>query len=627
MRVVCTAGHVDHGKSTLVRALTGMEPDRFDEERRRGLTIDLGFAWTQLAVPPAPPMTVAFVDLPGHERFVGNMLAGAGPVELALFVVAADEGWMPQSQEHLDILDLLGVRHGLVALTKADTVDADTIEIGQELVREQLAGSAFAGAEIVPVSAVTGEGLDTLVARLAALLATAPLAPDLHRPRLWIDRSFSVKGAGTVVTGTLGGGRLRAGDEVAVLPGRRTARVRGLQSLLQTVDQAAPGSRVAVNVSGLDRVEVIRGDALGLPGQWQAVRSFDAWVRALPGHQVSRKGAWHLHAGSAERHARIYPLAGERLGEDGFARLVLDRAIALEASDRFVLREAGRRATVGGGVALDVDPPSRPRGRAAREARRQQLDARLGAIRAGDRASLLALHVAERGAAPAARAVAAVGLAEAAARMAAAEHGLIELAAYWAHPETVARWARVITDALHGYHAAHPVDRVAPKDLALRAAVRASCPEALAPALLDLLGRRGMIVAEGPGVRTPTHKVVLDKDQAAARDALLAALTKAPFAPPSLTDAARDATASPALVRELEAAKVIVRVGPDLAVTAAALDQAHALLRTAYDAEGPLTAARAKEILGTSRKYALPMLEELDRQGRTRRRGDVREVR
>ncbi|MGH8910663.1 MAG: selenocysteine-specific translation elongation factor [Egibacteraceae bacterium] len=627
MRVVCTAGHVDHGKSTLVRALTGMEPDRFEEERRRGLTIDLGFAWTRFAVPPGPPVTVAFVDLPGHERFVGNMLAGAGPVELALFVVAADEGWMPQSQEHLDILDLLGVRHGLVALTKADTVDQDTIDIGQELVREQLAGTAFAEVEIVPVSAVTGDGLRVLVERLVTLLATAPAAPDLHRPRLWIDRSFSVRGAGTVVTGTLGGGRLRVGDEVALLPGRRTARVRGMQSLLQPVDHAAPGSRVAVNTSGLDRAEVARGDALGLPGQWRAVRSLDVWIRALPAQQVGRKGAWHLHAGSSERSAKVYPLAGERLGQDGFARLVLDRAVALQAGDRFVLREAGRRATVGGGVALDVDPPPRSRGRAAREARRQELAARLDALRAGDRASLLALHIGERGAAPAARAAAAVGLVQAAARQAAAEHGLVELATAWAHPAAVTHWAGAIEGALNGYHTAHPVDRAAPKDLALRAAAGAGCPEELVAALLDLLLRRSAIVAEGPGLRTPAHRVTLDEDQTAARDALLAALAKAPFAPPGLTDAARAAGACAALVRELEAAKAIVRLGPDLAVTAGALDQAHALLLAAYDAEGPLTAARAKEVLGTSRKFALPVLEELDRQGRTRRRGDVRDVR
>jgi selenocysteine-specific elongation factor len=623
MRVVCTAGHVDHGKSTLVRALTGMEPDRFAEERRRGLTIDLGFAWTQIG---NPPITVAFVDLPGHERFVGNMLAGAGPVSLALFVVAADEGWMPQSQEHLDILDLLGVRHGLVALTKADTVDEDTVAIGEELVHEQLAGSAFADVEIVPVSAVTGEGLERLTERLVAVLTKAPQAPDLDRPRLWIDRSFSIKGAGTVVTGTLGGGRLRALDELAVLPGRRTARVRGLQSLQAGIDEAAPGSRVAVNLTGIDRAEVARGDALGRPGQWQVVRTLDAWMRVLPGQHIGRKGAWHFHAGSAERSAWVYPLVGERLGSCGFARMVLDRAVALQAGDRFVLRDAGRRATAGGGLVLDADPPEWPRGRAARQTRQDQLAARLDAVRAGDRARLLCCHVAERGAAPAARAAAAVGLAEQAARKAAAKHRLVQLGSAWAHPEVIDRWRDAVVGALGAFHQAHPVDRAAPKDLVVRAAAAAGCPDALVTALLELLLRSRAIVAEGPGLRTPDHAVRLDADQAAARDALLAALAVSPFAPPNLSEAARRAGASPALVRELEAAKAIVRLGPDLAVHADAIDQAAARLRAAYQAEGPLTAARAKEVLGTSRKFAVPLLEELDRQGSTRRRGDVREV-
>ncbi|MGH3666355.1 MAG: selenocysteine-specific translation elongation factor, partial [Egibacteraceae bacterium] len=327
MHVVCTAGHVDHGKSTLVRALTGMEPDRFAEERRRGLTIDLGFAWTQLA----GGETVAFVDLPGHERFVTNMLAGAGAVELALFVVAADEGWMPQSQEHLDILDLLGVSRGLVALTKADTVDAEGIAVATVLVREQLADTAFAHVEIVPVSAVTGDGLGLLTERLAAVLDAAPAPTDRGRPRLWVDRSFTIRGAGTVVTGTLAGGTLRTGEEMAVLPTGRTGRVRGLQSLKAAAAEAGPGNRVALNLSGLDRGEVTRGDAIGRAGQWLAVTVLDAWVRALPGQEVGRRGAWHLHAGSGEWLARVSPLLARPVTDGGYVRLELGRPAPLVA--------------------------------------------------------------------------------------------------------------------------------------------------------------------------------------------------------------------------------------------------------------------------------------------------------
>ncbi|HVL99376.1 MAG TPA: selenocysteine-specific translation elongation factor [Egibacteraceae bacterium] len=620
MRVICTAGHVDHGKSALVKALTGMEPDRFAEEQQRGLTIDLGFAWTEVG-----RHTVAFVDLPGHERFVGNMLAGAGAVDLALFVVSADEGWMPQSQEHLDILDLLGVCRGVVAVTKADAVDAETLDLAQELAREQLAGSALADVEIVAVSAVTGAGLDELAEQLTAVLDAAPAPADRGRPRLWVDRTFTVRGAGTVVTGTLSGGRLGVGEEVAVLPGNRPARVRGLQSLKTAVDEALPGSRVAVNLSGIDRAVVGRGNALGLPDQWLPVTAFDAHARALPGAAIDRRGAWHLHAGSGEWVARLYPLAGKITGE-GFVRVELDEPAPLTAGDRFVLREAGRQATVGGGVVVDADPPPRSRG-SQRAARGKELAARVDALEAGDRAGLLGRHVAERGAADATRTAAAVGVGTADAAAAAASGGLLRLGPAWAHPDAVASWRDAVGRALAGYHRAHPVDRVAPKSLAARAAARAGCPEPLVDELLALLARDGAVVAEGPGLRAPDHAVRLDPAQERARTALLEALDADPFSPPRLDDAAAGAGASPALVRELEAAGDLVRLAPDLAFTAGAFAQAVDRLRTAYAADGPLTAARAKEVLGTSRKFAVPLLEQLDRRGVTRREGDVRHVR
>jgi selenocysteine-specific elongation factor len=622
MRVVCTAGHVDHGKSTLVRALTGMDPDRFTEEQQRGLTIDLGFAWAEL-----DGRTVAFVDLPGHERFIGNMLAGAGPVELAMFVVSADEGWMPQSQEHLDILDLLGVRRGLVVLTKADLVDADTIAVAGELVREQLAGSSFADAEIVSVSAATGAGLDHLVERLGAVLDAAPAPADRGRPRLWVDRSFSVKGAGTVVTGTLHDGTVRIGDELAVLPQGLRGRVRGLQSLKAAVTEAGPGSRVAVNLSGLERVDVVRGDAVVLPDQWLDVTELDAWLRALPGHELSRRGAWHLHVGSARRDVRVLPLdrAPVRTG-GGYARLVLDRPLPLRAGDRFVIRDAGRRATAGGGIVLDPDAWRLP-SRVDRAVRAAALDARRAALDADDLPVLMSQHVAERGATPLARAAAAVGLDGPAAAAAAKDQRLLPLGPAVAHPQAAAAWTAAVTEALSAYHAANPVDRTAPKDLAVRAVVAAGCPEILAGTLLDTLVRIGRLTAEGPGLRTPDHAVALSPTETAARDQLLAVLGADPFAPPGLAEAAAAAGASGALVRELEAAGQLVRLGRDLALVGSALDLAVERLRTVYDAEGPLTAARAKEVLGTSRKYALPLLEELDRRGRTRREGDVRHVR
>jgi selenocysteine-specific elongation factor len=623
MHVICTAGHVDHGKSTLVRALTGMEPDRFAEERARGLTIDLGFAWTTLEDGP----TLAFVDLPGHERFIANMLAGAGAVELALFVVAADEGWMPQSREHLDILDLLGVRHGVVALTKADAVDADTRDLGVELVREELAASVLADAPIVPVSAATGEGLDDLRAALRAMVAGAPAAADLGRPRLWVDRAFTIRGAGTVVTGTLAGGALRLGEELAVLPSGARGRVRGLQSLQASLDEAAPGSRVAVNLGGIERTRVARGDAVGRVGQWLAVGGFDAAIRVLPGHEVDRKGAWHLHAGSAERVVRVYPTSGKGVTGEGYVRVESEHPVALAAGDRFVLREAGRRATVAGGVVLDPAPPARPRGPVERAARAEQLRARGEALHRSDRGALVLLHVAERGATTAEVAEAAVGAAPGTVAQACREAALVDLGGAVAHPEALRRWGDATAEVLARHHREHPVDRMAPKDVPLRAVTAQGCPEALAPAVLDALVRSGALAAEGPGLRLPSHRVELTPEQAAARDRLLAALGEAPFSPPSLSAAAAAAGADASLVRELQAAGRIVRLEPDLGLLASAVEDAVLMLRRAYEAEGPLTAARAKDVLGTSRKYALPLLEHLDRTGRTRREGDVRVVR
>jgi selenocysteine-specific elongation factor len=618
MRVVCTAGHVDHGKSTLVRALTGMEPDRFAEERRRGLTIDLGFAWERIA-----GHTVAFVDLPGHERFIANMLAGAGAVDLALFVVAADEGWMPQSQEHLDILDLLGVSRGLVAVTKADTVDDDTLDIASELIREQLAGSSLEGIPIVGVSAATGLGLDRLRQVLGEVLDAAPVAVDRERPRLWVDRSFSIRGAGTVVTGTLAEGTLRTGDELTVLPAGRAVRVRAMECLKSPVTRAPPGSRVAVNLVGVDRSEVGRGDALGRGGQWLAARRADAWVRALPGYTIGKRGAWHVHAGSGEWLARISPVAGRSIVDAGFISIELDGVAPLCAGDRFVLRDAGRRATAGGGVVLDPDAP-KPRGGDERASRVEALRRRLACL--DDRTGLLALHVAERGAADAVIAAAAVGLASPDAAIAAERHKLLVLGPALAAPEAAARWSAAVTAALQSHHRGNPVDRVAPKDLAGRAAVAAGCPPRLAGHLLDALARAGTIVAEGPGLRHPDHAVRLDPAQAEARRSLLAVLDAAGCNPPPLRAVAERAAASPALLRELEAAGDLVRLAPDIAMSAGPVAAATDRLRTAFAAEGPLTAARAKEVLGTSRKYALPLLEELDRRGVTRRRGDVRDV-
>ena len=617
MYVVCTAGHVDHGKSSLVHALTAMQPDRFAEEQRRGLTIDLGFAWFDLD----DRHTVAFVDLPGHERFIGNMLAGAGPVEIALLVVAANEGWMPQSREHLQILDLLGVRHGVVALTKIDTVDADLVELAELEVLEALERTTLATAPIVRTSARTGVGLAALRTALGNACDRAGTATDRNRPRVWIDRSFTIRGAGTVVTGTLGGGSLTVGDDLAVLPGGARGRARSLQSLDTDRTTVPPGSRVAVNIAGVGRDEAARGDVLVRAHQWRSTHAVDGWVRVLDGQRLSHRGAWHVHIGSAEHVSQVWPLGRRAIvGPDqGPVRIELRGPCVVEAGDRFVLREVGRGATVGGGPILDPAPPRRPRGEAARRQRVAQLEARAEAI--DDRERLLALHTAERGAAGIGEAHALLGVAPTA-----APDGLAVLGDHYVSVGHLRRWAEAIGDALEDHHRAHPLARTAPRRVVAQVALEHGCPDAAIDDVVDWCARQGVVVREPTGVRLPDHTVTLDAEQKAARDALLAALDATPFTPPALSDAAERAGVSPALLGEMESAGQLVRLTGDIAMTTPAIERATTLLREAEQQLGPLTASQARQVLGSSRKYVLPLLEELDRRGITRRRGDTRTV-
>src|SRR5918996_39367 len=367
MHVIGTAGHVDHGKSALVERLTGIDPDRFAEEKRRGLTIDLGFAWLQLP----SGREIGIVDVPGHERFIKNMLAGAGGISICLFVVAANEAWMPQSAEHLSVLEVLGVGHGVIALTKSDTVDEETLEIAIADVQEHIEGSVLGSARIIPCSSVTGDGIDELIAAIDELVTSTPPSPDLGRPRLWVDRVFTIVGAGTVVTGTLAGGAVEVGQEVELrgpdsIAGRdRHARVRAIQSHKKVVQRIGPGNRVALNLAGLERSGAQRGDAVVNPGQWRSTTRIDALVRVLPegvtGHdyELSEKGALLAYVGSAETPVRIKLLGTDmvRPGEDAFAQLYLRDPLPLSRGDRFVLRDVGRIQTFGGGVVLEPGAP------------------------------------------------------------------------------------------------------------------------------------------------------------------------------------------------------------------------------------------------------------------------------
>ena len=354
--VVGTAGHIDHGKSTLITALTGIDPDRLAEEKRRGMTIDLGFAHMRLP----SGREIGIVDVPGHARFMRNMLAGTHGLDAVMLVVAADEGVMPQTREHLEIVDLLDVRRGIVVLSKADLVDEAWLELVAAEVRETLKGTSLAGAMVLPVSAASGQGLDELKTALDGLLDGVEARADRGRPRLPIDRVFTMSGFGTVVTGTLVDGTLSVGDELEVVPRDRLVRIRGLQRHNESVDKAPPGSRVAANVIGVEKSELARGDVLAPPHTLASTRRIDAHVRVLASAPRSlRHGAeMLLHTGTSEVGCRVIVLAGDAIepGGEGWVQLYLERAIAAASQDRFVLRVPSPPSTLAGGRFIDVAP-------------------------------------------------------------------------------------------------------------------------------------------------------------------------------------------------------------------------------------------------------------------------------
>ena len=356
MHIVATAGHVDHGKSTLVKSLTGSDPDRFIEEQTRGLTIDLGFASTTL--PSGSVLSI--VDVPGHVRFLKNMLAGVGSVQTCLFVVAATEGWKPQSEEHLRILELLGFINGVIVVTKVDQAESDLIEVTLLEIEEKVKGTFLENAPLVKTNSIDGTGIDVLLKEISELLKDSPDPDDVHRPRLWIDRSFSIKGTGTVVTGTLTGGSLKIDDDLEVWPLKEKVRVRGIQAHHLEQNEISPGSRCALNIAGVSHVDISRGNVLIKSGQWHLTKMLDASLQVLEeiDHNVSRRGAFIAYFGSGEYPVKLRVLGPNSILPGGKEpiRIFLPEPLPLLPGDRFILRESGRDETIGGGEVLDVDP-------------------------------------------------------------------------------------------------------------------------------------------------------------------------------------------------------------------------------------------------------------------------------
>jgi selenocysteine-specific elongation factor len=603
MHVIGTAGHVDHGKSTLVERLTGIDPDRFDEEKRRGLTIDLGFAWLMLP----SGLEIGLVDVPGHERFIKNMLAGAGSITACLFVVAANEGWKPQSAEHLAILDVLGVGAGVVALTKSDAVAEDELELARLDVEDHLEGSSLAGAPIVACSAVTGEGIDELVAALDALVRATPPAPDHGRPRLWVDRVFTIAGAGTVVTGTLAGGSFAAGDAIEIAPERRHARVRTIQSHKKEIASVEPGNRVALNLAGLERQGARRGDAIVTPGRWRSSHVADAHVRVVDeqlagkAHELNERGAHLLYVGSAETPVRIRLYGGGPVapGSEAFAQLHLRDPLPLARGDRFVLRDAGRVLTFGGGTILD---PLAPRARRDDHTRIELL----ARLQDATSESALSHLVAAYGAV-------ATDEAEMRAGTTGPAPGVHELGDVLVSGEHLGALHVRLHDALVAHHRAHPLERGLGREAA-RAATD------LGPCEFDALVTAAEgVVEEAAVVRLEAHSVELAPEERGARDDLVARIEAGAFTPPL----AKELDADPALLRALVDNGELVKVG-DFYLTRTRAGAAVARVRSAIDERGPLTVAEIRDLLGTTRKYAVPLCEWLDATSVTRRQGDVR---
>ncbi|HKW58209.1 MAG TPA: selenocysteine-specific translation elongation factor [Candidatus Dormibacteraeota bacterium] len=608
--VVGTAGHIDHGKSTLITALTGIDPDRLVEEKRRGMTIDLGFA--HMTLPSG--REVGVVDVPGHARFMRNMLAGAHGLDAALLVVAADEGVMPQTREHLDVLDLLDVRRGLVVLTKVDLVEPDWLELVRQEVVKTLAGTSLSGAGIVPVSAVTGEGLSALIEALDSLLAGAEARADSGRPRLPIDRVFTMSGFGTVVTGTLVDGSLHTGDEMQVMPSGRTVRIRGLQRHNRRVDLAGPGSRVAANLAGIEKSELSRGDVLVAPSAIRPARRVDARLRVVASAaQPVRHGAeLVLHTGTADVTCRVIALDGDEVppGGEGWVQLYLERPVAVADGDRFVLRIPSPPATVAGGVIIDVAPRKHPRHDSAV---RESL-----ARRASGNVLEEELRKYPRG-------VTVAALLKATVAPQANIDGLrARRLGEWIFSEDawLALEERAVAE-LAAYHQAHPLrSGMAREELRNRLGVSS----ASFPAVVRGLTEDGRMVERNGSLAAPAHSVALATESGPGAE-LLRVLGENPFAPPSLAEAATKAGATDELVRALAKRGEIVRVSDDVAFTRDAYESAVAMVRELIAAHGSVTVAQLRDRMGASRRPVLALLEHLDAQRVTRRVGDARTLR
>jgi selenocysteine-specific elongation factor len=625
--IIGTAGHVDHGKTALIRALTGAETDRLKEEQERGMSIDLGFASFRL---PGGRLA-GVIDVPGHERFLKNMLAGAGGIDLVVLVIAADEGVMPQTREHLEILQILQTKKGVVAITKADLVDEEWLELVQEEIQSALRGTFLAGAPMIPVSSVTGQGLPELTATLERLAEEVETRPVVGPWRLPVDRAFTVGGFGTVVTGTLMSGTVRVGDRAGILPAGLETRVRGIQTHGQSAPEAEAGTRVALNLAGVGLEGVERGDVATAPGSLRPTVSLDARLDVLAScpREVKNRTRVRLYLGSAELLARLALLDAETLmpGSSGLIQLRLEQPTACAKGDRFVLRFYSPMHTIGGGAVLEPHAPKHRRFDAA-------VLENLAVKEQGTPAELLEEAVQRSGLTPTTPAKVAPQLGmpvEEARRLVEELKEEGRLVATdgdgMLHAHRVEAAENQLLAALREFHAAQPL-RVGMSREELRSRLSRTMDAKSYSLILGRLERASQVQPLEGRVRIAGHQPQYTPDQARTAEAIEAALLENPVSPPGFEEIMQNRRLAPATAREVWEALIdagtVVRVAEGVFFHRRALDQVSERVRAHLAEKQKMTAAEFRDLIGSTRKYAVPLLEWLDQARVTRRVGDER---
>jgi selenocysteine-specific elongation factor len=627
--IVGTAGHIDHGKTALVKALTGIDADRLEEEKRRGITIDLGFAHMDLPGADGEPLHLGFVDVPGHERFVRNMLAGVGGIDLVLLVIAADESIKPQTREHFDILQLLGVQRGITVLTKSDAVDAEMLDVVRLEVEEFLQGTFLEAPKspIVSVSSLTGAGLDDL--KKALIKAAAEVQPRDSRAlaRLPVDRVFSMKGFGTVVTGTLSSGTVRREEELEVHPTGRKVRVRGVQVHGQATDAAVAGQRTALNLVGASTEDLSRGMTLAPPDTFSTTRRVDVQLRLLSSapRPLKSRTRVHFHSNTMETVAEISLHSAKQLapGGEAFARLKLPEPALLLPGDRFIIRQFSPVVTIGGGVVLDAAPIPRMRER----------DAFLTTLSKGDPETVLRSRIERRGPAgiPTSRLISETGwirkLVESRLAQAVSEQRVVKIGDLFVDSPALNQLQQLIVSSIGDFHRKNSLVSGIARE-ALREQVKASLE--VFNAALDLLSRAKKVEVAGDLVRLPGHGVVMKDEEAESKKTIEDAFAKAGLKVPALHEVIAslkvDKVRAQKIVTLLLRDKLLVKVSDELVFHGSALAELRRLVAAQKLKSPKMDVATFKDLTGVSRKYAIPLLEYLDRERVTKRVGDAREI-